>query len=180
MLFKCLNLGICNLTLHWYAQRTYTYPAINEYWEGLQREILDARSGQEVVISVWKKNNNQELIYLGCGTLFSIFNFGTLPVCIFDGDGRNDSPGFSAQYCTYTTMDYHTNDILHVVVVDKRDVGLKSPNMEKAAFVSSLQFLQENNLKVKEVTDAHPSIRAYLSKCFTFCTQSFYNTSTIK
>ncbi|KAJ8026489.1 hypothetical protein HOLleu_31320 [Holothuria leucospilota] len=132
MLFKCLNLGICNSTLHWYAQRTYTCPAINEYWEGLQREILDARSGQEVVIS---------------------------------GDGRNDSPGFSAQYCTYTTMDYHTNDILHVAVVDKREVGLKSPNMEKAAFISSLQFLQENNLKVKEVvTDAHPSIRAYLKQ----------------
>ncbi|KAJ8048485.1 hypothetical protein HOLleu_00823 [Holothuria leucospilota] len=62
-------------------------------------------------------------------------------------------------------MDYDTNDILHVAVVDKRQVGLKSPNMEKAAFIESLQTLQDNNLVVKEVvTDAHPSIRAYLKQ----------------
>ncbi|KAJ8046721.1 hypothetical protein HOLleu_05492 [Holothuria leucospilota] len=131
MLFRCMNLGMCNSNLHYYIQRTYTCPAISEYWSGMQKDILDARKGQEVIVS---------------------------------GDGRNDSPGFSAQYCTYTCMDYNTSDILHVAVVDKRQVGLKSPNMEKSAFVESLHKLQESELIVKEVvTDAHPSIRAYLS-----------------
>ena len=26
--------------------------------------------------------------------------------------GRMDNPGFSAKYCTYTFMEYHSNDIL--------------------------------------------------------------------
>lgn len=69
-------------------------------------------------------------------------------------------------------MDYDTGDILHVAVVDKRQVGLKSPNMEKAAFVESLQVIQDNKINVKEVvTDAHPSIRAYMSKFITFSYQ---------
>lgn len=88
-------------------------------------------------------------------------------LCQPSGDGRNDSPGFSAQYCTYTVMDYDTGDILNIAIVDKREVGLKSPNMEKAAFLRCLQALHDGNVKVKEViTDAHPSIRAYLSKYF--------------
>ena len=35
------------------------------------------------------------------------------------GDGRNDSPGYSAaQYCTYSLMDVRSNKILAVEVVD--------------------------------------------------------------
>ena len=34
------------------------------------------------------------------------------------GDGRNDSPGHSAQYCTYSLMDASSNQMLAVEVVD--------------------------------------------------------------
>lgn len=39
------------------------------------------------------------------------------------GDGRRDSPGHSAQYCTYSFMDTTTSQIIHVEVVDVRKVG---------------------------------------------------------
>ena len=37
---------------------------------------------------------------------------------ILSGDGRNDSPGYSAQYCTYSLMDVSSNQIQAVEVVD--------------------------------------------------------------
>ena len=60
---------------------------------------------------------------------------------ILSGDGRYDSPGKSAKYCTYSFMDIETGYILHSESVDKREVALQSPNMEKEAFLRSLQFL---------------------------------------
>ncbi|KAI8478958.1 hypothetical protein Bbelb_433170 [Branchiostoma belcheri] len=50
------------------------------------------------------------------------------------GDGRMDSPGHCAQYCTYTTMDHDTKKIVSVIVVDKRETERKSAQTEKAAF----------------------------------------------
>ena len=91
-------------------------------------------------------------------SMFMYFVFQT-------GDGRNDSPGHCAQYCTYTVMDYHTCDILDIEIVDKREAELKSTNMEKIAFVRSLEVLEKSDVKVEEiVTDAHPQIKAYISK----------------
>ncbi|XP_041485908.1 uncharacterized protein LOC121432116 [Lytechinus variegatus] len=45
------------------------------------------------------------------------------------GDTRNDSPGFSAQYCTYTLLEEESKDIVHVEFMDKREAGDKSPYM---------------------------------------------------
>lgn len=39
-----------------------------------------------------------------------------LPVALA-GDGRADSPGFSAKYGTYTMLDMKTNKILHAELV---------------------------------------------------------------
>ncbi|PIK60999.1 hypothetical protein BSL78_02050 [Apostichopus japonicus] len=39
------------------------------------------------------------------------------------GDGRTDSPGHCAQYCTYSFMDTSGSKILHVDVVDIRETG---------------------------------------------------------
>ena len=50
------------------------------------------------------------------------------------GDGRCDSSGKSAKYCTYSLMDSQTNKILYMDTVDKRDVALKFPNMEREGF----------------------------------------------
>ena len=59
---------------------------------------------------------------------------------ILSGDGRCDSPGKSAKYCTYSMMEINTHYILHAKTVDKREVALQSPNMEKEGFVRSLQL----------------------------------------
>ena len=83
------------------------------------------------------------------------------------GDARNDSPGFSAQYCTYTLLDHTTKDIVAVEFCDKREAGDKSPNMEPFALVRALEAVKAKQVKVSElVTDAHPTISALLSKHF--------------
>ena len=87
---------------------------------------------------------------------------------ILSGDGRCDSPGKSAKYCTYSLMDIETGYILHSETVDKREVALQSPNMEKEAFVRSLQFLH-THISCKEIiTDASTSTCKEMGKCMLF------------
>ena len=81
------------------------------------------------------------------------------------GDARMDSPGHTAACCTYTLMEYTTKDILSVVVVDKRETELKSPNMEREGLKRALKELADKGVKVKElVTDGHPSIAKMMRK----------------
>ena len=76
-----------------------------------------------------------------------------------------DSPGYCAKFCTYTFMDYETGAILDMAVVDKRETGLKSPNMEVEGFTRLLKSLKQAGVIVEEVvTDAHPQITALMSK----------------
>ena len=97
---------------------------------------------------------------------------------ILSGDGKCDSPGKSAKYCTYSLMDIDTGYILHTETVDKREVALQSPNMEKEAFVRSLQFLL-THISCKEIiTDASTSIRREMGKpkrftCICICSDFF-------
>ena len=73
-----------------------------------------------------------------------------------------DSPGYCAQYCTYTVMENQSRDIVSVVTVDKRQTGRNSVVMEKAAFVESMTELL-SELKVVEVcTDAHVQISSLM------------------
>ena len=75
------------------------------------------------------------------------------------GDGRCDSPGKSAKYCTYSLMESDSNKILHVETIDKREVNLKSPNMEREAFKRSMDYLISRGIKITEVvTDASPAV----------------------
>ncbi|XP_064645486.1 uncharacterized protein LOC135498899 [Lineus longissimus] len=57
------------------------------------------------------------------------------------GDGRCDSPGFSAKYLQYSFMDAASSYIVHLTTTDKREVGLKSPNMERHAAILGLAYL---------------------------------------
>ena len=54
------------------------------------------------------------------------------------GDCRNDSPGHSAQYCTYSLMDASSNKILALEVIDSREVNNKIVNMEKQGFIGAV------------------------------------------
>ena len=62
-------------------------------------------------------------------------------------------------------MEYHSNDILVMVFVDKRNTNFKSANMETAAFEKTLDFLIGEGLNIAEVvTDAHSVITRLMSK----------------
>jgi len=79
------------------------------------------------------------------------------------GDGRCDSPGKSAKFCTYSVMDSETNQILHFVNVDKRKVGLRSPNMEREGMSRCLDFVISNGIKVVElITSSSSSVAKIL------------------
>ena len=75
------------------------------------------------------------------------------------GDGRCDSPGSSAKYCSYSLMEMESHKILHVETVDKRDVQLQSPNMEHEAFIRSMSYINGKITCSELVSDASSSIR---------------------
>ncbi|XP_034552411.1 uncharacterized protein LOC117821945 [Notolabrus celidotus] len=78
------------------------------------------------------------------------------------GDGRMDSPGHCAQYCTYTTIELESRDIIHIENIDKRETNRNSVVMEKEGFIRTLDALLLE-IPVKEVvTDAHRQISALL------------------
>ncbi|XP_065070312.1 uncharacterized protein LOC135695242 [Rhopilema esculentum] len=77
---------------------------------------------------------------------------------ILGGDGRNDSPGFCARFCVYVTMELITNAVLHLEVLDKRETGGISTNMEREGLTRTLLLLMKC-LDISEITtDASTSI----------------------
>ncbi|XP_059425808.1 uncharacterized protein LOC132160104 [Carassius carassius] len=79
-------------------------------------------------------------------------------------EGRMDSPGHCAQYCTYTSMEKESREIISVITVDKRETGRNSVIMEREAFVRTVDTLL-NEVKLVEVcTDAHVQISALMNK----------------
>jgi hypothetical protein len=83
------------------------------------------------------------------------------------GDGRADSPGYSAMKLTYSFLDHETGHIVHSVTVDKREVDNKSPRMEKEACQRGLTTLENSQYKIGElVTDEHSSIKKMMKVQF--------------
>ncbi|KAL0964117.1 hypothetical protein UPYG_G00319080 [Umbra pygmaea] len=78
-------------------------------------------------------------------------------------DGRNDSPGHCAQYCSYTTMENDTKEIIHVVTVDKRQTSWNSVVMEKEGFIRTMDKLTSEIKLVEICTDAHAQIGALMN-----------------
>ena len=83
---------------------------------------------------------------------------------ILAGDGRCDSPGSSAKFCYYSLMEIEKNKIVHMEIVDKREVQLQFPNMEREALKRSLDYLCAH-VSIKElVTNASTSVSKTLGK----------------
>ena len=59
---------------------------------------------------------------------------------VLAGDGRCDSPGKSAKFCTYSVIEKDKHLILHFEIVDKREVSLKSLNMKREAMGKNIKF----------------------------------------
>lgn len=79
-----------------------------------------------------------------------------------------DSPGFCAQYCTYTAMDNASKQIISMVSLDKRETRRNSVIMEREGFVCTLETLQKELTVTEVCTDAHSQIAALFSKCVYF------------
>ena len=56
-------------------------------------------------------------------------------------DTKMDSPGFNASFYPCVLMNNDNLDILDMVAVDKREMGLKSTNMEKEGLIRGLEHL---------------------------------------
>ena len=83
------------------------------------------------------------------------------------GDGRMDSPGHCAQYCSYTMMDDNTKQIVSLLTLDKRQTDRKSCNLEKLGFQNTITDLRRNGCAIAEVvTDAHMQISSIMSMYF--------------
>ena len=87
---------------------------------------------------------------------------------LLSSDGRNDSPGHCAQYCTYSFADMDSKEILNIKIVDVREVeNRKSTNMERVDFERGLDEMLQSEMVVKEiVTDGHVEIGALMSKYY--------------
>ncbi|KAG5281612.1 hypothetical protein AALO_G00074310, partial [Alosa alosa] len=74
--------------------------------------------------------------------------------------------GHCAQYCTYTTIEQDSRDIVHIVSVDKRETNSNSVIMEKDiihSFIRTMDALLPEIHVTEVVTDAHPHISALLN-----------------
>ncbi|XP_062517566.1 uncharacterized protein LOC134192823 [Corticium candelabrum] len=85
------------------------------------------------------------------------------PLCLL-GNGRCDSPGYSAKYGTYTHTEQETGLILDFQLVQVSEVA-NSVVMERKGFERSLQKLQTEGLHIKQIaTDRHIQIAATMRK----------------
>ena len=97
---------------------------------------------------MWRKERNR---------VISLLKKGNCVIVI--GDGRCDSPGHSAKYCTYTLMDAKSGHVVDTVVVPVTDVA-NSNAMEKAGFIKTMMNLKDEGVVVDTVsTDRHTQIR---------------------
>ena len=78
---------------------------------------------------------------------------------VVSGDGQCDSPGFTAKNLCYYLMEITTTYIIDVEVMDKRQVDMRSVNMEKEALLKILRRLKDILHLVELVTDASASIK---------------------
>lgn len=87
------------------------------------------------------------------------------PSVVVLGDGRMDSPGFCAQYCTYSVMENDSKEIISMVTVDKRETARNSVIMEKEGFIWTFDVLRQDLANLSEIcTDAHNQIAALFTK----------------
>uniref|UniRef100_A0A672G4W7 THAP-type domain-containing protein n=1 Tax=Salarias fasciatus TaxID=181472 RepID=A0A672G4W7_SALFA len=74
------------------------------------------------------------------------------------GDGRCDSPGHSAKYCTYTFLDAQSSKVVDFNVVSVTDVK-NSNAMELKGFKGTLKNIQDKEVRISTIsTDRHPQI----------------------
>lgn len=93
--------------------------------------------------------------------IWKLLDKETLILC---GDGRNDSPGHCAKYCTYVLMEQFLSLIVDIENADKRETGGVSSNMEVFCFRNLLERIA-GKLNISEtVTDASTTVIALVRR----------------
>ena len=78
---------------------------------------------------------------------------------VLAGDGRCDSPGHCAKYCTYTLLDVESQKVVDFKIVSVSEVA-NSNCMDKKGFVDTLSNVEANGINVDVIsTDRHPQIK---------------------
>ncbi|XP_011677896.2 uncharacterized protein LOC105444839 [Strongylocentrotus purpuratus] len=81
---------------------------------------------------------------------------------VLGGDARNDSPGHTAKYGSYTFMEMNINKVIHVELVQKSEVA-NSYNMELEALRRGLVWVEQTDLELGTIiTDRHVQVRAWI------------------
>ena len=80
------------------------------------------------------------------------------------GDGRCDSPGFSAKYCTYSMLEMDSDTIVTFVVVQVSETG-SSSRMEAEGFRRCMNYLLDLGFTIQVLaTDRHAQISSIMDK----------------
>ncbi|XP_041479210.1 uncharacterized protein LOC121426873 [Lytechinus variegatus] len=89
------------------------------------------------------------------------------------GDGRCDSPGYNAKYCTYTFIDMKSHKILDMSVVQVTE-ATSSVAMEKIGCQRTLEKIIQDGIDVATVaTDRHTGIRKMLRELYPYIIHQF-------
>ena len=104
------------------------------------------------VLSLWEEMKKE---------IWAVLKNEPLILC---GDGRSDSPGFSAKYGTYVLMEQFLEVIVDIEVIDNRETGGVSTNMEVAGLKTLLERIVGNLMVSKVVTDASTAIMALVRR----------------
>ena len=88
---------------------------------------------------------------------------------VLGGDGRADSPGYSAKYGSYTTMELESNIVLDIQLVQSNQCG-GSYHMEKMGLQKSVEFLLKDMLHIGTIiTDRHRQIGSWIAENLQGC-----------
>lgn len=98
-----MKMGMVNRNTFFTIQDTYYVDAIKEYWEERRKEAISHLQGKNVMVGLYLRQTHVNKGYASVFILF-LFCFGLF----FEADGRDDSPGHTAQYCSYSTMEKKT------------------------------------------------------------------------
>ncbi|XP_078670415.1 uncharacterized protein LOC144910817 isoform X2 [Branchiostoma floridae x Branchiostoma belcheri] len=120
------------------VQRNVVFPVIDEHY----------LSEQQGVLSLFCNQGEEE---------------DTTKVTLL-GDGRCDSPGYNAKYCSYSFMEEQSQYIVDFQLVQVSETT-SSQAMEKMGFLRSLEFLENEGMNIGCIaTDRHVGIRAALKQ----------------
>jgi len=103
--------------------------------------------GEPVVREIWTKMN---------GLILEILkHYDEICLC---GDGRSDSPGHSARYCVYSLMEHASHVIVDFEVLDSRETGGNSVDMEREGLRRLLERMAHSMPFSELATDASTTI----------------------